>query len=136
MPVDVDTSDLRRIFDELTNNAKNVPMGLVAMPFVSAVETEIQTEGQGQWKPFSETTLRMKPRRRGGKLLQDTGRLASIQVDDQNAVGIAIVFSPADYAWKHSDGYKNIPQRDPFDIDLGTAMDKASMLIVQEIVAR
>ena len=117
MPVDVDTSDLRRIFDELTNNAKNVPMGLVAMPFVSAVETEIQTEGQGQWKPFSETTLRMKPRRRGGKLLQDTGRLASIQVDDQNAVGIAIVFSPADYAWKHSDGYKNIPQRDPFDID-------------------
>ena len=133
--VTVDTSDLGRIFSELNARAQSIPMAMVAAPFVTAIDDEIQSQGKGKWPPFADATLRMHPRRKGGKLLQDTGQLAQMQVDEQDAIQTAFVFSPADYAWKHANGYKRIPKRDYLDIDMDGTAEIACMAIVQEICA-
>lgn len=130
-----DMSELCEAVQRMEERARQVPMAVVAAPFVTAIDDEIQSEGRGRWPGFAEATLRMHPHRKGGKLLQDTGRLANIQVYDMTAVGSAVIFSPAEYAWKHADGYKRIPKRDFLDIDMDDTLEKACNAVVQEIVS-
>lgn len=136
--VTFDTRELEAIFKEMVNRAKNIPMALVAAPYVTAVDDEIQSEGRGRWPAFSEVTFRYHPHRRGGKLLQYTGTLANIQVDEQQSIGLATIFSPAKYAYKHADGWRSanqrIPKRDFLDINMDVTTEKACLLIVQEIM--
>ncbi len=138
MTVTFDTRELEGIFRELVERTKNVPMALVAAPYVTAVDDEINSEGQGRWPPFSEVTFRYHPHRRGGKLLRDTNKLASIQVQDQQSVGLAKIFSPAKYAYKHADGYRKgnvrIPQRDFLDINMEATTETACVAIVSQIM--
>ncbi|MEA3225130.1 MAG: hypothetical protein U9Q07_04205 [Planctomycetota bacterium] len=138
MSVTFDTRELEAIFRELVENAKNIPMVLVAAPFVTAVDDEINSEGQGRWPPFSEVTFRFHPHRRGGKLLRDTNVLSNIQVDNQQSIGKAKIFSPAKYAYKHANGYRKgkerIPKRDFLDINMEATTEKACIAVVQEIV--
>jgi len=138
MSVTFDTKELEAIFKELVERTKNVPMGLVAAPYVTAVDDEINTEGQGRWPPFSEVTFRFHPHRRGGKLLRDTNVLANIQVEDMQSIGLAKIFSPAKYAYKHANGYRKgkerIPKRDFLDINMDATTEKACVAIVTQIM--
>ena len=133
-----DTSELEAVIHKFDDRVRAIPMSLLAAPFVTAVDDEIQTEGRGQWPPFSPVTFKIHPHRQGGKLLQDKGILANIQVDTDESAGTAVIFSPASYAWKHADGYKSgnerIPQRDYLNIPMDSTTEQAAVLVVQEIV--
>jgi len=132
--VTIDVSEVIGEINRLQARGKSIPMAMVAAPFVTAIDDEIQSEGRGRWPGFSDNTFKWHPERRGGKLLQDTGRLANMQVRENNAAEEAIIFSPSNKAGIHVNGAtkKNgvkIPRRDPFDIDIGKAESQAAAAI-------
>ena len=118
--------------------SKNLPMDLLGQIMADAIDDVIDSEGkagtQGKWDPFvweRETGRRPDPRRVGGKLLQDIGLLANIQVDaGQNEV---LVGSPAPYAHFHLVEGPNRPVRDFLAIDFDAVLEEISDVVTREI---
>jgi phage gpG-like protein len=135
---------LEALISKFEGNARAVPMAVIGETFATAMDDLIQSEGDGNWDPFSPVTLRVHPRRRGGKLLQDTGLLANFQIGTgPNWIDI---LSPAPYARYQQEGTRRtrgmvysddgIPARDFTDIDMDAALAESADLVLQELVMR
>jgi phage gpG-like protein len=140
--VNVDTRKLQKVLADFGARADAVNIeGIVGEAVLTAMDDLVDSNGNGQWAPFSEVTLRVHPRRVGGELLRDTGRLVAFQV--LTLPGQATVRSPAPYAEYHQLGTKKtrglvysddgIPKRDFTAIDLKATLDEACATIVSEI---
>jgi len=141
--VNVDMSRLAkavRNFEERCD-AANIE-GIVAETVLTAMDDLMESNGNGQWPPFSDVTLRVHPKRVGGQLLRDTGLLSRFQ--PSSGPGFAQVKSPAPYAEYHQKGTKKtrglvysddgIPKRDFTAIDMKATLEEACAIIVREIV--
>jgi phage gpG-like protein len=144
LPVNVkfDMRKLNKLLERYETNARSISMDIVGGTVAAAIDDLIQSEGGGNWEPFSPVTLKLHPRRRGGSLLQATGQLANMQVDsDRNWTTIT---SPAPYAIYHHTGTNRVrgwvfsdegmPKRDFLDIDMDATLEKAAQLILADIV--
>jgi phage gpG-like protein len=140
--VNVDMRKLQKVlrdFDQRTD-AVNIE-GIVAETVLTAMDDLMESDGNGQWPPFSEVTLRVHPKRVGGQLLRDTGQLAAFQ--PSSGPGWAQVRSPAPYAEYHQKGTtktrglvysdENIPKRDFTAINMKATLDEACASIVSAI---
>ena len=134
--VRIDTDELVAKLDRMGANSKNLPLDAFAALAIAEVDDVIQSEGvkgtDGQWDPLSSETLRRWPRRRGGKLLQDTGALANIQVAKVEEQSFTLA-SPKDYAKFHVTGTRNMPKRDFFALDFASLMEQFGELALEEI---
>lgn len=140
--VTVDTRKLQKVLADFGARADAVNVeGIVAEHVLTAMDDLVDSDGNGQWDPFSEVTLRVHPRRVGGELLRDTGQLVAFQI--RTLPGMAEVASPAPYGEDHQLGTKKtrglvysdegIPKRDFTAIDLKATLDEACATIVSEI---
>lgn len=133
--VRIDASELDRLIGGYISRQRNYPMSFIAQAMATEVDAVIDSQGRkgadGRWKPFSEATLRRHPRRRGGRLLQDTGVLANIQMS--SGADWAEVWSPAAYAKFHVTGTKKMPKRNPLAIDWKRLLQQASEDLLEEI---
>jgi phage gpG-like protein len=140
--VNVDMRKLQKVlrdFDQRTD-AVNIE-GIVAETVLTAMDDLMESDGNGQWPPFSEVTLRVHPKRVGGQLLRDTGQLAAFQ--PSSGPGWAQVRSPAPYAEYHQKGTtktrglvysdEGIPKRDFTAINMKATLDEACASIVSAI---
>lgn len=141
IPVRVDTRDLEIAVKELDGPVEPA-LQIIGEILTTRIDDLIQSEGatgvKGSWDPFSSVTFKLHPGRRGGKLLQKTGQLASMQTSyGSNWVQVG---SPAPYAAAHITGVLDnpmpnmgpIPSRDFLAIHLGEALDEAADSIAQE----
>ena len=128
----IDVTDVVRLLEDIGHDVETFPMDLIAAGLVGAVDDVIETEGSGSWEPLASSTLRRRPRRVGGSLLQDRGLLANIQ--PSHGPDWAQVESPAPYSGFHITGTKFMPARDWTDIDLETVMDEFIDQIMDEAV--
>jgi phage gpG-like protein len=139
-----DTHELTNELKKLQQNGINVPLSIISEGLITAIDEEIQSEGRGRWDVFMMTTFDIHPRRMGGKLLQDTGVLASMQSSE--GVDWVKVKSPADYSGFHVTGayQKNIfrklaphrlPKRDFLLIDLESVLEEAAQAIADEVAS-
>jgi len=142
--VSVDTSELGRCIEQYSDRIKAVPMAIIGEGLVTAIDDLIQSEGEGRWPGFSPVTLRLHPERRGGKLLQDTGQLANVQITEETPNSVTVA-SPAGYAGFHVTGtYQDniynayapheMPARNFLGINIGNVLDEAAESITDEIV--
>lgn len=120
--VDVDMSDVKAILGDLERRVCAFPMHLIAEGLSGAIEDEIYSEADGTWEPLSPATLKRRPRRIGGMLLQDRGLLANIQVAE--GPDWAEAASPAPYAGFHITGTENMPARDWTDINMESVLEQ------------
>ena len=137
-----DTQEITRELKRLGAKIQNVPMSIISEALIAAIDDEIQSEGRGRWPVFSPVTLKLHPRREGGRLLQDTGLLANMQsTEGSNWVKVK---SPARYSGFHVTGttQRNIyrilaphtmPKRDFLDIDLPRVLGEAVESILTEV---
>jgi hypothetical protein len=130
--VHIDVSDVIRLLEDIGHEVETYPMDLIAAGLVGAVDDVITTEGSGSWEPLSPSTLRRRPRRAGGSLLQDRGFLADIMT--AHGPDWAEAASLATYAGFHVTGTKHMPARDWTDIDLETVLDEFTDQIMEEAV--
>jgi phage gpG-like protein len=141
--VNVDMRKLQKALRDFDQRADAVNVeGIVAETVLTAMDDLMESNGNGQWPPFSEVTLRVHPRRVGGELLRDTGLLAAFQ--PSSGPGWAEVRSPAPYAEYHQKGTKKtrglvysddgIPKRDFTGIDMKATLDEACTAIAEAIV--
>jgi phage gpG-like protein len=144
LPVNVkfDMRQLEMLLSHYEGKARSIPMSIVGETVAAAIDDLIESEGDGSWKRFSPVTLKLHPNRRGGKLLQATGRLANMQI--RSGTNWVDVESPAPYAiyhhmgtdqvrgWVESD--EGMPQRDFLDIDMVSTLEEAAGLILADIV--
>jgi phage gpG-like protein len=140
--VKFDMSGLIEVIEHLGDRVHTVALPIIGETVVSAVDELIQSEGdtstEGPWNPFSPITFKIHPRRRGGKLLQDTGLLASIQT--KIGPDWVELTSPAPYAAAQANGVDPnpipglgpIPARDFFAIDLDAVLEDAAESILEE----
>lgn len=126
--VEMDMSDVLRELDRRGRVARNLDevMPRLGEILKTHMDDYVQSEGDGNWPPFSAETLRRNPRRVGGMLLQDTGLLADFQVDAQS--DSVEVFSPAPYAGHHVRS-----KRDPTAIDMASALAEMSLTLQDEL---
>ena len=120
--VDVDLSDIQTIFHGIERRVRTFPMSILAEGLSNAIEEEIESEGQGSWERLSPNTLKRRPRRVGGKLLQDRGLLANIQ--SAEGPDWAEAASPAPYAGFHVTGTKWMPPRDWTDVNMDSVLEQ------------
>ena len=138
--------DMRQLVKAVHNfeercDAANIE-GIVAETVLTAMDDLLESNGNGQWPPFSEVTLRVHPKRAGGQLLRSTGQLAAFQ--PSSGPGWAQVRSPAPYAEYHQKCTKKtrglvysddgIPKRDFTAIDMKATLEEACASIVRAIV--
>jgi len=140
--VHFDMSELERAIGSIYDQIQDVALPIIGETISSAVDEVIQSEGaagfRGPWPPFSLTTFKIHPRRIGGKLLQDTGLLASIQID--TGPDWVEVASPAPYAAAQQEGVAAnplpgcgpIPPRDFMAIYLEDVLEEAATSILEE----
>lgn len=130
-----DVSELEAYLGELAERGTNLTpiMAVIADDLVAAVNDRYESEGDGEWPPHAESTLR---KRRGGgrgaKLLQDTGILAGSTAADYGA-DFAEAFSGVDYLKYHLEGGPIIPKRNPFELR-DEVYDEASQTLINYIV--
>lgn len=133
--VKFDVSDIAKTMKQYQNRVKNVQMSTVAEILQTAVDDLIQAEGvggtQGKWKGFAASTLKSKPKRKGGSLLQDGGDLADMQPKEGD--WWAGVVSPAEYAGWHITGTANMPVRDFFALNFDKVLEEIGESIIEEI---
>ena len=129
--VGIDVSQLVAQLEEFITDAKGFPMAIIGETFITAIDDLIQSEGNGQWEGFSESTLRRNPKRKGGELLQDTGLLANIQ--SETGPDYWQGESPAPYAKWHVNGTKHMPKRDFLDIDMEQTLDEVIIQFMEEV---
>jgi phage gpG-like protein len=139
---------MQQLLEAVEGLDNNVEAGLPVLGEIiqTAVEEVIQTEGaagtDGPWEPFSPTTLKLNPKRRGGQLLQDTGLLARLQI--RRGMDWVEVRSPAPYAGFHVTGVRQngipnlgpVPARNFLAIDLGRILERAAEAVAAEIAER
>jgi phage gpG-like protein len=138
--IKVDTSDVSKKLRRLSLRARNIDMPSVAEALSTAIDDVITSQGkkgrQRGWKPFSPTTLKWRPNRIGGQLLQDTGLLAAMETRIEGYTVIAS--SPAPYAKYHQTGTKRgkrpMPRRDPFAIVWGRLLDDIADMLLVEVI--
>lgn len=141
--VHFDMHELEQVIHRLRENVEETALPIVGETLVTAIDELIQSEGatgtQGKWEPFSPTTFKLHPRRRGGKLLQDTGLLANMQT--RIGPDWVEVESPAPYAKYHHTGTRKnarpnmgpLPQRDYLAVDLDAVLEDAADQIAEVI---
>jgi phage gpG-like protein len=129
--VTVDMKGMVRVLHGFSQRLQGLPMSVVGESISTSVLDYLQSEGNGSWEPLSPATLRRRPRRRGGQLLQDRGQLKAFQV--WTGPDWVEVRSPAPYAGFHVTGTRNMPQRDFTDIDLGQSLETAAILVAKEL---
>lgn len=131
------TTHLEETLKMYVRRLDGIPMEVLAEGLITAIDDEIQTEGQGEWRDLADSTLRRHPNRKGGQLLQgDTGELANIQhMSSSPGPDFVEVGSPAPYAIYHTSPKprKQIPLRDFLDIDMAAVMDGIADDILREI---
>lgn len=134
------TFDMGGMYDALGRMEKrerSIPMDHFATYLMSAVDDVIQSEGKagsdGAWAPFSPRTFKIHPRRIGGKLLQDTGALANVQVIDVQAQSVTVASIPF-YAKFHQTGTKWMPKRDPFAVNFPKLLEEIAEDLLQQVV--
>ncbi|MCP4674351.1 MAG: hypothetical protein GY854_02300 [Deltaproteobacteria bacterium] len=144
--IHVDTREIERAIGEIGNRVSQVALPIIGATLSTAIDELIQSEGKagtdGPWDPFSPTTYKLHPRRSGGKLLQDTGLLASMQIEE--GPDWVEVGSHAPYAGYHVKGTtKNaipgmgpMPARNYLAVDLDRVLEDAVDQIVEEAVKR
>jgi len=138
-------SDIRAAFvtthleDALTAYVKRMngmPLDILAEGLITAIDDRIQNEGNGEWPELAESTLRRRPKRKGGQLLQDTGLLANIQqMPGSPGPNWVEVGSPAPYAIDHTSPKPRriIPLRDFLDIDMADVLDGIADDILEDV---
>jgi hypothetical protein len=126
--VTVDVDELEAIIKIIDSRSNTVPVSTIAEQMLADIDDLIQSEGGGSWEDFAPATLLRHPRRIGGKLLQDTLELGTIQYEaGLGTFGDYIeVFSPAPYAKYHRTGTKYMPKRDFLDIDMDKSLEEAA----------
>jgi phage gpG-like protein len=140
--VNVDMRKLQKALRDFEQRADATNIeGIVAETVLTAMDDLMESDGNGKWPPFSEVTLRVHPRRVGGQLLRDEGKLAAFQAS--SGPGWAEVKSPAPYAEYHQKGTKKtrgmvysddgIPKRDFTAIDMKATLEEACNSIVSAI---
>lgn len=144
--VQVNVEGVCRAIEHLEREAKDVDLEVLAAGIVSAIDDLIDSGGRGRWPGLSPTTIKLHPRRAGGKLLQDTGQLAAIQTD--TGPDWARIMSPAPYAGFHLEpgtdqdniyhafAPHHMPARDFLAIDLPAVLEETAALLVQEVANR
>ena len=145
--VTVDTAQLERLVKKYGDSARQISPSIIGTGLLRAIDDEFQSEGGGNWQGFSSVTTRIH-NRGGGRLLQDTGQLANIQVM-QEGPNFVQVGSPAPYAGVHITGTTQtnvfnryntdrmpLAKRDFLAIDLGHVLEEAADAIAAEIVTR
>lgn len=140
----VDVVDFRRVLHRFEERNKNLPMTQLAEAFVGAVDDMFESEGasgtEGKWQPMAQATVDRHPRRAGGRLLQDTGATANIQIkgpkggsQGTKASGFTLV-SPTAYSRYLVDGTEHMPARDFFALRFNDVMDEFADDVLQELV--
>ena len=124
--------DIYRIVDDLENQVNNLPLEAIGTLLQNAIDDLIESEGHGKWPKLAPSTLKRRPRRKGGRLLQDRGFLNKIQVETgRNWVSAG---TPVTYGIYHVTGTRNMPQRDFLDIDMDQFVEDAGNLIAADIL--
>ncbi len=117
--VTVDTKDLELVLSRMGSRSQNLASvnRRLASDLLVAVEDEFDTEGHGKWAKLKVSTLERSPRRRGGKLLQDTGVLVN-SLTPFSGPDFIEVFTNNPYAKFHtsSNPRRVIPKRDFTDL--------------------
>jgi len=128
--VEVDTSRLEAAVDALEDEIGGVAAVLpaIANMLVGQVADEFETEGQGQWEPFADSTLKGRRGKGNPKLLQDTGVFAG-SIHGEHGIDFAEAATNVPYAVYHVMGTKNMAARDPFDVDEDSTLDEAEELV-------
>jgi phage gpG-like protein len=134
--VRLDPDDLVMRIERMGGNSKMLPMDAFAALVVAEIDDVFQSEGvegtEGKWDPLSLETLRRHPRRRGGKILQDTGAMANVQVKEAGDMRVVIA-SPTGYAQHHITGTRNMPKRDFFALNFEELLEELGILALQEM---
>ena len=144
--VQFDMTEVNAILKKMGSRPRQIPMSLLGEGLVEAIDDLIESEGDGQWDPLSATTLKLHPRRQGGKLLQDTGLLSNIQ-QMRTGADFVEVGSPAPYAFFHVSGAQQdniyltfapheLPKRDFLAIDIQKVLEETGELVIQETINR
>jgi phage gpG-like protein len=129
--VTIDTRELEREIQRFAERKRAFPMATLASRLDAAVQDLIESEGRGRWDRLKETTLIRHPRRRGGKLLQDTGQLKTMQLS--SGPDWAQVTSPAPYAGYHVSGTPDMVRRDFLDLNMSAVLEELAQIIATEI---
>jgi len=90
-------------------------MAIIAEDLAAAVSDRYESEGDGEWPPLADATLRLR-RAGGAKILQDSGILAG-STQPSHGPDFAEATTDVDYIKFHLDGGEKIPKRNPFEID-------------------
>ncbi len=144
--IHVDTRELGSAIRNIANRVPQVALPIIGETLSTAIDALIRSTGQtgtdGPWEPFSPVTFKIHPRREGGHLLQNTGELANMQIEEGS--DWVEVGSPAPYAGYHVTGTtKNalpgmgpMPARNFLAVDLDRVLEEAADQIVEEVARR
>lgn len=127
-----DMSGIDSVLNQMGKRVESFPMEILATGLEGAVDDVIQSEGFGEWMPLSQATIRINPKRKGGKLLQDTGQLGNMQ--PSFGADYAEVTSPAPYAGYHIEGTRWMPARDWTAVDMDTVLEEFTMMVLNGAV--
>jgi hypothetical protein len=130
--VNVDVSEITDWLMQYDEAIASIPMPVIGELLAGAVEDTIQSEGFGGWEPLSPNTLKLRPRRIGGQLLQDRGLLADIQTRD--GYNWAEAWSPAPYAGFHITGTEHMDARDWTDINWAELLNSVEEFVMDRVV--
>lgn len=127
---------IRKELNKIVSRLDNFDMNVVGSIIQERVDTVLDSQGakgvDGKWQPFSNITLEMKPYRKGGKLLQDIGRLRYWH--NKKGINKVTVLSPAKYAKFHVTGVpkRDLPKRDPFAINMDEMIEAVGIVLLKE----
>jgi len=130
--IELDVTGVQNAIKSIGYRVKGFPMSVIAVRLLTEVSDLIESEGGGEWEPLSPNTLKRRPRRIGGKLLQDRGILANMQ--PSSGSNWAQATSPATYGGYHVTGTKWMPKRDFTGINLSRFLEMAADDILQEVI--
>lgn len=136
--VDVDVSELVRLLKMHERRAENLDAvnSRGAEILLLAVEDLFESEGNGEWEPLAEATLRKRRGTGGDKILQDTGVLVQSHQTDHGGDFFA-VFTNDPKALPHLDGARRgnweLPQRDFHAVDLDEVQEAFADDLLQEL---
>jgi hypothetical protein len=132
---EIDTTELTTVLASVRLRAQNVDRDLLGQILLTAIDDVIQSEGTkgaaGAWEPFSPNTRRKRGAMSDAKLLQDTGLLANMQLEQGPDYMDAV--SPADYTIRHVEGNDNLPIRDPFDVNQDFMLAEMEQAVMDDI---
>ncbi len=106
----VDDSEVFRGLSKLADTLDNPAplLNLVAGLVERSIEANFAAEGRPRWAPLAAATLK---RKRGQKILQETGAMAASITIVQVSTNAIAVGSPLDRAFVHQYGTVSIPAR-------------------------